>query len=89
MGKLSGTVGETTIASTQMPSHTHTKGSGVWSGSPYTNPGLTAPSNSGARMTTDATGGSQSHTHSMTDISSGVANSLPPYFSMTYIIRIM
>ena len=71
-----------------MPSHTHTKESGAWSGGPYTNPGLTYPDGTYV-MTTDATGGSQSHTHSMTDISSGVANSLPPYFSMTYIIRII
>ena len=85
---VSGTVGTSTLTVNQMPSHTHTKGSGAWSGGPYTNPGLTYPDGA-AVMTTDATGGSQSHNHSLSNVTSGNSSSIPPYFSVAYIIRIM
>ena len=35
------------------------------------------------------TGSSQSHTHSMTNVSSGSANSIPPYYVLSYIMRTM
>ena len=35
-----------------------------------------------------ASGGSQSHTHSLIDVTSNMGSSLPPYYVMAYIIKI-
>ena len=80
---LSGTVGETTLSTNQMPSHTHrvpnqtglnTNGTHIdgWS---WGNP-----------LNTDSAGGSQPHTHTL-DGASGEASSLPPYYTLAYIMR--
>lgn len=82
---LSGTVGATTLSVEQMSIHTHSytdEHSGAGSGNPsgqtwgYTvETKVTAPS-----------GGSKSHTHTLSG-ASGSANSLPPYYALAYIMR--
>ena len=83
---LSGTVGETTLSTEQMPAHGHSytfrassRDCGYATGSPmfWQN---TATAN------TDNAGGSQSHTHTL-DGASGEADSLPPYYALAYIMR--
>ena len=83
---LSGTVGETTLSTEQMPAHGHgytfrasSRDCGYASGSPmfWQN---TATANTGNA------GGSQSHTHTL-DGASGEADSLPPYYALAYILR--
>lgn len=81
---LSGTVGDTTLSVAQLASHTHKvhgNSDGGWSGS--------APTIGGGwqwNRDVDATGGSQPHTHTL-DGKSGEASSLPPYYSLAYIMR--
>lgn len=81
---LSGTVGDTTLSTSQMPSHTHsvpnqtglnTNGTHIegWS---WGNP-----------VNTNSAGGSQPHTHDLAG-ASGEASSLPPYYALSYIMRI-
>ena len=82
---ISGTVGATTLSVEQMPRHTHSytdahssAGSGSPSGQSWgytTETKVTAPS-----------GGSKSHTHTLSG-ASGSANSLPPYYALAYIMR--
>ena len=82
---ISGTVGATTLSVEQMPRHTHSytdahssAGSGNPSGQSWgytTETKVTAPS-----------GGSKSHTHTLSG-ASGSANSLPPYYALAYIMR--
>lgn len=83
---LSGTVGETTLSTEQMPAHGHSytfrassRDCGYASGSPmfWQN---TATANTGNA------GGSKSHTHAL-DGASGGASSLPPYYALAYIMR--
>lgn len=83
---LSGTVGETTLSTEQMPAHGHSytfrassRDCGYASGSPmfWQN---TATANTGNA------GGSQSHTHTL-DGTSGEANGLPPYYALSFIMR--
>ena len=82
---LSGTVGATTLTVDQLASHGH----------PYTapNPVLNAQS-ANARTecksqsaTTGLVGGSQPHTHDLAGVS-GEASNMPPYYALSYIIRI-
>ncbi|MDY2667146.1 hypothetical protein [Desulfovibrio sp.] len=85
---ISGTVGETTLTVEQMPSHTHLE-----SVTDKNSNGLYQSDSSGPRMgpregTTGATGGSQSHTHSLSGVKSGAASSLPPYYAGHYVIRV-
>lgn len=79
---ISGTVGATTLTVTQMPSHTHTFNKGT-----YGDIAEARGSANSGKQTTDATGGSQSHTHSLTGAKAGSASSLPPYYALTYIMR--
>ena len=79
---LSGTVGETTLTEAQMPSHTHTFGIGTYGSS------AEAKGNTSSKQRTDATGGSQAHTHSLSGVSSEAAGSLPPYYAGQYVIRV-
>lgn len=81
---VSGTVGATTLSTTQMPSHTHpftavisTKGRYMENGNIF---------NSGS-SNTSATGGNGSHTHPLSGAQSGSASSLPPYYVLAYIMR--
>ena len=83
---LSGTVGETTLSTEQMPAHGHSytfrassRDCGYASGSPM------FWQNTATAKTGNA-GGSQSHTHTL-DGASGEANGLPPYYALSYIMR--
>lgn len=70
---VSGTVGSTTLSVAQMPSHTHTFDKGT-----YGNIAEAKGSANSGKQTTDATGGSQAHTHSLSEAKSGSASNLPP-----------
>ena len=80
---ISGTVGSTTLSTNQMPSHSH-------SYSTVNAPGRTwgqgATQLSRSDRTTGTTGGSSSHTHSLSG-SARSTDSLPPFFSLAYVIR--
>ena len=76
-------MGETTLTEEQMPTHTHD---------------FTVVSDTGAdiahgnsidrhKRATSATGGSQSHAHDFTS-STDSANSLPPYYVLSLIVKI-
>lgn len=80
---ISGTVGATTLSTSQMPSHTHSV------------PNQTGLNTNGYHLdgwswgnplNTDSAGGSQPHTHTL-DGASGEASSLPPYYTLAYIMR--
>ena len=82
---ISGTVGETTLTVAQLARHTHNmveRPEGVShhhtaeGGAPYL-PG-----------STDSTGESKAHTHSLSGAKSGSASSLPPYYAGHYVIRV-
>ena len=79
---ISGTVGETTLTEAQMPSHSHRMGTYV--GAAGTN---AYAATSGSLASTQSTGGSQPHTHTLSG-SSGAADSLPPYYALALIMRI-
>lgn len=84
---LSGTVGETTLTKEQMPSHAHGYRKVTWwSGWHGRNDGDDCKPPSDGQPT-DATGGSQAHTHALSGAKSGAASTLPPYYALTYIIR--
>lgn len=83
---LSGTVGETTLSTEQMPAHGHSytfrsssRDCGYASGEPmfwqWT-----------ATAYTGSSGGSWSHSHALNG-ASGEADSLPPYYALAYIMR--
>lgn len=74
---LSGTVGATTLSVEQMPQHAHDANEAAYDqgGGRFTGGGDT-----GASLTTLSTGGSQSHTHSLSG-ASGEASSLSPYYN--------
>ena len=80
---LSGTVGATTLTKEQMPSHTH-------SYTRYSSKGGEGRSYeqwyADSTQNTGATGGSQPHTHDLTE-ASGDASSLPPYYVLSFIMR--
>ena len=78
---LSGTVEATTLTVEQMPSHTHKFSKGTYGSN------AEATGNSSSKQTTDATGGSQSHTHGLSGASSEAASSLPPYYALSFIMR--
>lgn len=82
---ISGTVGETTLSEAQLASHSH--GYTVFS---TQRPNDAAPGKyvGGTPRQSDATGGSQPHTHSLSGVKSGSANSLPPYYAGHYVIRV-
>ena len=81
---LTGTVGETTLTVEQLASHGH----GINIPTEYNGEGTRyrqwVNTKSG---NTSATGGSQPHTHTLSG-ASGVANGLPPYYALSFIIRI-
>lgn len=80
---LSGTVGNTTLTTTQIPSHNHTIGSGDFN--VYGNPGYNTSraSNQGSTVTTNSTGGGGSHTHSFSG--SGSLSSATAAISVQYV----
>lgn len=75
---LSGTVGATTLTEAQMPSHTHTFGIGTYGSS------AEAKGNTSSKQRTDATGGSQAHTHTLEGASDEVANIPPVLCALIY-----
>ena len=79
---VSGTVGSTTLSVAQMPSHTHTFSKGT-----YGDIAEAKGSANSGKQTTDATGGSKAHTHSLSGAESGSASNLPPYYALSYIMR--
>ena len=82
---MSGTVGATTLSVEQIASHTH----GYWRFSTERPNDAEAGKYVGATSSaTNATGGSQPHTHSLTGAKSGSASSLPPYYAGQYVIRV-
>ena len=62
---VAGTVGDTTLTTAQIPSHTHTYPNGSTTAS-YKVDGATGPNGYFASGSTDATGGGGSHTHTFT-----------------------
>ena len=81
---LTGTVGETTLTVEQLASHGH----GINIPTEYNGEGTRyrqwVNTKSG---NTSATGGSQPHTHTLSG-ASGEANGLPPYYALSFIMRI-
>lgn len=82
---ISGTVGSTTLSVAQMPSHGH-KIPAAWDNSQ--GHGGESPAVTQYLNTSDSagTGGSLSHTHTLSG-ASGEASSLPPYYTLAYIMR--
>lgn len=91
MGKLSGTVSPTTLTEEQIAAHVHNSLDGgdfiVYGKNGSRDFGNTSDSVHGDD-TTGATGGSQSHSHSLTG-TSGNASNLPSYYALSYIMRIV
>ena len=86
---FTGTVGSTTLTIDQMPNHTHstrykaTHRDCGWATNPSVHFWLAEQFiNSGS------TGGTKSHTHSLSAVSSEDSNNLPPFYSLYYIIKI-
>ena len=83
---LSGTVGETTLTEAQVAKHRHSMSMG--DGNNFTNIRVQARDNPERGTNyTGYTGGSQPHTHTL-DGASGEASSLPPYYVLSFIMRI-
>ena len=82
---ISGTVGATTLSVAQLASHNHIQTSGNYSG----DNGAPAAGWGTKQQTsyTGNTGSNQTHTHSLSDVKSEAADSLPPYYALSYIIR--
>lgn len=80
---LSGSTGATTLTVDQMPSHTHSV-SAINRGTERLGPGESFGSVS--TITTSATGGSQSHSHSLSG--SATVSTLPPYYAKCYIQKL-
>ena len=80
---MSGTVGSTTLTEAQLASHAHDMVERPEGG------GRHHPGEGGQPYTagwTNYTGGSKSHTHTLSG-ASGSASSLPPYYALAYIMR--
>ena len=82
---LSGTVGATTLSVAQLASHTHVAPTGKEQTNSIKGSDLNVVRLNGK---TEATGGSQSHTHSLSGVQSGAASTLPPYYALALIMRI-
>ena len=95
---LSGSVSAMTLSTSQMPKHAHlytcwiTSESGVGNGSfggfYQTLTANTGSSNSHSHSDTFSIGSGGSHTHSLSSVSATSSNNLPPYYTLSYIIRI-
>ena len=83
---ITGTVGATTLSVAQLASHAHTAPINLGYG-PDSGTAHDIWKNTGSRSISN-TGGSQSHTHSLSGVSSEGANSLPPYYAGHYVIRV-
>lgn len=78
---ISGTVGSTTLSVAQMPRHTHTFNKGT-----YGDIAEAKGSANSGKQTTDATGGSQPHSHTLEGTLDDASN-LPPYYVLSFIMR--
>jgi microcystin-dependent protein len=87
-GNISGSTGSTTLATTQIASHTHTGAAmGAMSANPNQTDGAPTSAVSGAGAT-GSTGGGQSHNHTLSANFTGSANSvLQPTLVLNYIIK--
>ena len=83
---LSGTVGETTLTVEQLASHRHDIKTFSGRIGAATLQQVWEATGNTIRIT-ENTGGSQPHTHTL-DGASGEANNLPPYYALSYIMRI-
>lgn len=83
---LSGSVGDTTLTEAQLARHLHRYAKETSYGHNAGDYGVT-PQDEGGYNTTTETGGSQPHTHSLSGASEE-ASSLPPYYALSYIMRI-
>lgn len=85
---VSGTVGATTLSQAQMPSHTHQS----WAGrSTSTAAGIAVTPAGQNHYISDGignTGGNGSHTHSLANAATGQASSMPPYYALSYFVKI-
>ena len=79
---IGGNVGSTTLTTSTMPSHNH-------AGFQYTTAGYNgyATANYLAKSTTGNTGGSGSHTHSLSSTSHSHTFT-PPYYSLIYLVKL-
>ena len=86
---VSGTVAATTLSVNQMPSHSHQ----------YRSNSRTITSRAGTEsggsilygtreQSTERSGSSDTHTHSLSGVSSSSANNIPPYYSLAFIMRV-
>ncbi|EGW50303.1 hypothetical protein HMPREF1022_02676 [Desulfovibrio sp. 6_1_46AFAA] len=82
---VSGTVGSTTIISSQMPKHSHSIYSNTGSQVGVTN-GVNNSGANPATVTTSEAGGNMPHTHAATLTAEG--DVLPPYYVLAYIMKI-
>ena len=81
-------MGAATLTTDQMPSHSHTLGvSGSGTGTANSGVPASAVGDASIDYGTEITGGGQSHTHGLSGVSSSNANSLPPYYVLSYIMR--
>ena len=79
-------MGETTLTEAQVAKHRHSMSMG--DGNNFTNIRVQARDNPERGTNyTGYTGGSQPHTHTL-DGASGEASSLPPYYALSFIMRI-
>ena len=98
---LSGSVSAMTLTTSQMPSHIHKgKTAATDQGAGYFTAGSdledvsgiatasTGGSSSHSHSDTFSVGSGGSHTHSLSNVSTTNANNLPPYYTLSYIIRI-
>ena len=79
---IGGNVGSTTLTTSTMPSHNH-------AGFQYTDAGYNgfATANYVAKSTTGNTGGSRSHTHSLSSTSHSHTFT-PPYYTLIYCVKL-
>ena len=96
---LSGRVGSTTLSVSQMPRHSHTYAKFHYPGSTWsqgasqfleTTGDTSTAGGSGSHSHSDtfSVGSGGSHTHSLSSVSATSSNNLPPYYTLSYIIRI-
>ena len=83
-GNVGGNAASTTLATTQIPSHTHSAATTAGQPGTQSGPGITGASGGN----TGATGGGQGHTHTLSATFTGSANSvLQPTLVLNYIIK--
>ena len=89
---ISGTVGATTLSTSQIASHYHTQSTEGYRhiGDKSVEQEAWVDSSNTATYfgsATYSTGGSSSHKHSISSVSTASMSSLPPYYSLSYIMH--